>query len=62
VDLARRIESVGGELRNDGDLIGVMRCICCDGDGAWNEVVLPDSQELLDLRRYGQFAAMRCCS
>jgi hypothetical protein len=38
-----------------GELVGLMRCICCDGDGdgMWDEVLLSDTQEFLG------FAAVR---
>jgi hypothetical protein len=51
--VAACIEHIVSDLRNGGELLGVRRCICCDGDGMWAEVLLSATQEFLG------FAAVR---
>lgn len=41
------MEDIVADLRNDGGLLGISRCLCCDGDGMWDQVLLSDAQEFL---------------
>lgn len=41
------IDEIVVNLRIDGAMLGIRRCLCCDVDGMWDEVLLSESQEFL---------------